>query len=111
MVQEEEESSKEPSKAAQKRVKKKAAAKQAAAAAAATPAASATDISKQQPHQNSTPADTQGHATEAATTAAINDLQQLSLDAPGAGAVSSATAAAAGQQSLDDWMMCPLSEV
>jgi hypothetical protein len=128
---EEEQSSSKASKATQKRARKKAAAKQAAgaavaamaaadpppppsaaaAAAAAAAESTAIGISHCQPH-NGTPRDAQTEATQPSIAATAADMQRLGFESPSAAAATSKPPTdPPGQQSADDWMVCPLTKV
>jgi U-box domain len=119
MQDEEEKSSSKASKAAQKRARKKAAAKQAAGdevappppAAAATAAPISAGVSQQQPRSGAL-GDAQNRTPERSISGTAADVQQLDLDAASERTVaSSPPAAPSGQQSADDWMICPLPKV
>ena len=77
------------------------------AAPAADPAAG---VSQQQPHSGAL-GDAQNRTPERSISGTAAAMQQLDLDASKRTAASSPPAAPSGQQSTDDWMMCPLTKV
>jgi hypothetical protein len=79
--------------------------------AAATAAPLSAGVSQQQPHSGAL-GDAQNRNPERSISGTAAAMQQLDLDAASARtAASSPTTEPPGQQSADDWMMCPLTKV